>query len=132
MNSIADIITLIKDISDQTNLLALNAAIEAAQEIVENSNMIKNKNQYVTNKLNVNIGKIDHITLKVQAYKSLLRDQKVSIIDEHSCKFSKWFADAASTFLKSNPSLSSIAKHHANVHTGLAKAIKYKENSEYQ
>ena len=31
VESIADIITLIKDISDQTNLLALNAAIEAAR-----------------------------------------------------------------------------------------------------
>ena len=31
VESIADVITLIKDISDQTNLLALNAAIEAAR-----------------------------------------------------------------------------------------------------
>jgi methyl-accepting chemotaxis protein len=31
VSSIADVITLIKDISDQTNLLALNAAIEAAR-----------------------------------------------------------------------------------------------------
>jgi len=31
VDSIADVITLIKDISDQTNLLALNAAIEAAR-----------------------------------------------------------------------------------------------------
>ncbi|MDQ7061270.1 MAG: methyl-accepting chemotaxis protein [Sulfurimonas sp.] len=96
----------------------------SVQDVMQNSSIIKDKTQYVTNELQVNIGKIDHITLKVQAYKAMLTHTSTDIIDENSCRFGKWYSTAVSTFLKGNSKLNSITKHHANVHQGLKEAIR--------
>ena len=93
------------------------------QLVVENSSTIKDKTQYVTDELQVNVGKIDHIGLKVQAYKAMLNETQASIIDENSCRFGKWYANAANTFLKGNSKLSAITQDHSNVHKGLQEAI---------
>jgi len=101
------------------------------QEVIGGSNIIKDKTKYVTDELQVNVGKIDHITLKVQAYKAFLLNSSVNIIDEHSCRFGKWYGEATSTFLKGNSSLSTITAHHTNVHKGLKEAINLNEQSKY-
>ena len=106
----------------------LNKFNENINEVVENSGDIKSKTQYVTDELQVNTGKIDHIFLKVKAYKALLTSQEVEIIDEHSCKFGKWYGEALTGFLKDVP-LMDVTNHHTNVHKGLKESIKlYSEN----
>ncbi|NOQ30360.1 MAG: chemotaxis protein [Helicobacteraceae bacterium] len=102
------------------------------QNVVSNSSTIKDKTQYVTDELQVNVGKIDHIGLKVQTYKALITGTQADIIDENSCRFGKWYSDAASTFLKGNSSLPAITKHHTNVHQGLKESISLNEASKYK
>ena len=53
-------------------------------------------------------------------------------MDENSCRFGKWFSEASSTLLKGNSRLSSVSKHHANVHQGLNRAVElaYNGNNE--
>ena len=102
----------------------------SVQGVVGNSNIIKDKTQYVTDELQVNVGKIDHISLKVQGYKALLNSEIVDIIDENSCRFGKWYAEASSTILK-GANLSTITKHHSNVHKGIKEAIVLKDEGRY-
>lgn len=104
---------------------------KSVDEVVQNSYTIKEKTQYVTDELQVNIGKIDHISLKIKAYKALITSTKEEIIDEHSCKFGKWYGMAASSFLKGNSALNGITAHHSNVHKGLKEAIELKEQGRY-
>ncbi len=90
-----------------------------------NSNNIQNKTGNVTNEIRISLGKIDHILLKLEGYKSILNGSNESIIDEHSCKFSEWFSTTGTQILKGNQSaINSIAKHHSNVHVGLNDIVK--------
>lgn len=104
---------------------------KSVNEVVQNSYTIKEKTQYVTDELQVNIGKIDHISLKVKGYKALITSTKEEIMDEHSCKFGKWYSAAAASFLKGNSVLNNITAHHSNVHKGLKEAIELKEQGRY-
>ena len=120
--------------NDETNKVTeiLNVFSESVQTVVDNSNNIKAKTQYVTDELQVNVGKIDHISLKVQAYKALITSTSANIEDENSCRFGKWYGNAISTFLKGSPSLGKITKHHSNVHQGLQEAINLNQEAKYE
>jgi len=104
---------------------------ENVDNVRHNSSSIKSKTENLTNEINVNNGKLNHIVLKLQAYQFMLNNKEASIPDEHSCEFGKWFDMASSSFLKGSSSIASINKHHANVHTGLSEAIRlFKEGRE--
>ncbi len=51
-----------------------------------------------------------------------------NLSDENSCRFAKWYGNAASTFLKGNSSLGAITNHHTNVHKGLKEAVNLHQN----
>lgn len=110
----------------------LNVFAENVQMVVENSQNIKAKTQHVTDELQVNVGKIDHISLKVQGYRALITQSSQNIQDESSCRFGKWYAEATSTFLKGNSSLNAITNHHTNVHRGLQEAINLNLDAKHQ
>ena len=122
--------TFNEETSKVTNILEeFNISI---QLVMENSSIIKDKTQYVTDELQVNVGKIDHISLKVQAYRAMLSENSADILDENSCRFGKWYTTATDTFLKGNSKLSTITKHHTNVHQGLQEAVKLQLDAKYE
>ncbi|QSZ40991.1 chemotaxis protein [Sulfurimonas aquatica] len=130
-NSMMEISNTFQD-ETSTVMGILDAFSHSIEGVVNNSEGIKNKTQYVTDELQVNVGKIDHISLKVQGYKALINSESVNIIDEDSCRFGKWYAEATNGILKGNSSLSTITKHHSNVHQGLKEAIELKDAGEYE
>ena len=94
--------------------------------VANNSSMIRSKTGNLTNEINVSSGKITHIKLKVQAYKELLDGVPASINTAGACEFGQWVTMAASSFLKNNSqAITSITKHHHNVHQGLLDSLKY-------
>ena len=108
----------------------LNNFSHQIDTVVTNSETIKVQTQFVTNKIQVSIGKVDHISLKVQTYEALLNNTDTNVIDENSCRFGKWFTEASSSFLKGNSKLSSIANHHTNVHRGLQEALELRKKGQ--
>jgi len=99
-------------------------------EIVTNSESIKANTEDLTNELHVSNGKIDHISLKLSGYKSIFHDEAATIPDENSCRFGRWFSEAAHTVLKGSPLISSITQHHQKVHQGLQRAINAHKNGD--
>ena len=97
---------------------------ENIAKVVENSEEIKNNTLSLTNEFNVSNGKIDHIALKIVGYKAIMAQEEVSIADENSCRFGKWFTEVSNTLLKGSSHITSISKHHQIVHQGLKKAMK--------
>jgi methyl-accepting chemotaxis protein len=103
---------------------------ENITKVVENSEEIKEKTLSLTNEFNVSNGKIDHIALKIIGYKGIIAREEVTIPDENSCRFGKWFSEVSNTLLKGNSHVASIAKHHQIVHQGVKAAMKdAKENN---
>ncbi len=96
---------------------------ENIERVVENSNEIKDRTQNLTAEFHVSNGKIDHIALKIIGYKAILDKKVVTISDENSCRFGKWFSETAHTLLKGNRLIPSILKHHQIVHQELKKAM---------
>jgi len=92
--------------------------------VINNSSSIRSKTGDLTNEINVSNGKLNHIKLKVEAYKELLNNIPATIVDEHACEFGQWFSMAAGSFLKtSTQAVASVTKHHSNVHIGLKETL---------
>jgi len=96
---------------------------ENINRVVENSEEIKNKTASLTTEFNVSNGKIDHIALKIIAYKAIFNKEEKSIVDANSCRFNSWFREISSTLLKGNSHITSINNHHETVHQGLKAAV---------
>jgi len=110
----------------------LNEFSQNIEMVVANSTDIKDKTQNLTNEFNVSNGKIDHISLKLTTYNALLDSKVVSISDEHSCRFGRWFTEVSQTLLKGNSHVPSITKHHIAVHQGLKKAMNAESKGKHQ
>jgi len=102
---------------------SLDAFNENIGYVVKNSNEIKTKTNSLTTEFNVSNGKIDHIALKIVGYKAIMSKHPVTITDEHSCRFGKWFSEVAHDLLKGDSRVASITRHHEIVHQGLKKAM---------
>ncbi len=93
-------------------------------EVSNFSHHITDKATNVTNEISVSNGKIDHISLKLDGYKAVLFSTPTKIVDHNSCRFGKWFSEAAANILANNKSeVAEVAKHHEMVHKGLQKAV---------
>lgn len=94
------------------------------EEVNENTNKTISKATNITNEINISNGKVDHINLKLNAYKAFLYDEIKNIPDHNSCRFGKWFGDHVKMILKDNQdAVKKVSAHHENVHAGITKAI---------
>ena len=97
---------------------------EAADKARENSKAIQSLTTNITREMHISNGKIDHIKLKLQAYKAMVENKNVNLVDENSCRFGKWFGSEVKELLKKNQQiLQKIDQEHRGVHQLLKKAL---------
>ena len=97
---------------------------ENVHYLQQNTTQITSDTASVTDEIQVSNGKIDHINLKLVAYKAALKGEKIEIADENSCRFGKWFRDIQKTKFNNKQSIiNEVSKEHNNVHQSLVKAI---------
>jgi uncharacterized phage infection (PIP) family protein YhgE len=114
-SEIQDISVMFRENTDSVSE-TLNSYFEDLKVVIENSKIISNATENITNEINVGTGKIDHILFKLQAYNTFINGEKSNMIDEHSCRFGRWFADNKDKIKDDTKTISSLTHHHANVH----------------
>ncbi len=99
---------------------------ERTERVIANSEELRRRMRRIINGMKVSNGKIDHIHLKLQGYNAILEEKEVSIPDEKSCRFGRWFSSELGKMLADDPQArSAIERHHHNVHTGLKSALSH-------
>ena len=100
----------------------LNSFFEELNFVIENSSRITHITENVTNESHVAVGKLDHILFKLQAYNYFINNEEVTMVDENSCRFGKWFA-ANKEKIQDSAILNSVRKHHETVHQTAKQAV---------
>ena len=114
-SEIQDISVMFRENTDSVSE-TLNSYFEDLNIVIDNSKTISNATENITNEINVGTGKIDHILFKLQAYNTFINDEKSDMIDEHSCRFGRWFANNKDKIKDDTKTISFLINHHANVH----------------
>ena len=122
----------------QANSSLINSTLDQffaeLEFVISNSESISNITKNITNEIGIGNGKSDHILFKLLAYKAFMYEEKPSTIqNEHECRFGEWFALNQDQVKDEKQMLTSLKKHHTNVHAGVAKAIDlWMEKSDFE
>ncbi len=91
------------------------------RDLVAGASQVKNANNDISNRMFLNLVKLDHIVFKLSAYESVFNENTKYTFSSHTeCRFGKWIATNGKNVYAKAPSFSKINAPHKEVHTNIS------------
>ncbi|MDQ7045164.1 MAG: nitrate- and nitrite sensing domain-containing protein [Sulfurimonas sp.] len=111
----------------------LDSFNENLNELVQSAHETKEKNTLISNKMFLNLAKIDHVVFKLQGYQGVFKNNDTLSFSDHTqCRFGKWKATQGKEIFSANPSFSKIDTPHKAVHDAVKTVPQYIKNGSTQ
>ena len=100
-----------------TSLEKLDIFNGSLNGLVDGATNIQKDNQNISNRMFLNLAKLDHIVFKLSGYDSVFKDNKGHTFSSHNeCRFGKWSASKGKEIFGSNPLFAKLEMPHRAVH----------------
>ena len=100
-----------------TSLERLDNFNESLYSLVDGAQEVQQDNKNISNRMFLNLAKLDHIVFKLSGYDSVFKNDKNYTFSAHTdCRFGKWYATKGREVFGSNPLYSKIDAPHKTVH----------------
>lgn len=121
-SEIQDMSIMFREKTDSINT-TLGSFFEELEYVIKNSQHIHDATENISNEVGVGTGKLDHILFKLQAYDYFINNNESDLVDEHSCRFGRWFNENKAKIKDDTKTISSLGSHHAVVHQKAKEAV---------
>ena len=103
-----------------TSLEKLDSFNSNLHQLVQSAHETKEKNEAISNRMFLNLAKIDHIVFKLVGYDSVFKEDKTATFSSHTeCRFGAWKAGKGKAIFGSHPAFSQIDAPHKAVHDSI-------------
>jgi methyl-accepting chemotaxis protein len=109
----------------------LSSFFEELDYVINNSHRITDITENISNDIGIGNGKIDHILFKLQGYNAFINNEYPDLVDEHGCRFGKWFNENKETIKDDTKTINFTNEHHRIVHQKTKDAVELWRNKEY-
>ena len=100
-----------------TSLAKLETFNGTLHTLVDGAHEVQEDNKNISNRMFLNLAKLDHIVFKLSGYDGVFKDNKNMTFSTHSeCRFGKWQALKGKEIFGANPSFGKIDAPHKAVH----------------
>jgi len=100
-----------------TSLSKLDNFNNSLHELVDSTDQIRQDNENISNRMFLNLAKLDHVVFKLSGYDSVFKDDKNYTFSTHTeCRFGKWYNTKGKEIFGSNEAYKSIDLPHKYIH----------------
>ena len=129
-SEIQDVVQLFRSNTENISDTLTNF-FEELDFVISNTHKTTNITTNISNEIGIGNGKVDHILFKLLAYNSFINNETVTLIDENSCRFGKWFSENKNLIKDDTKTINSLGKHHTIVHQKVKQAVQEWKAQDY-
>lgn len=110
----------------------MSSFFEELEFVISNSHRISEITENISNEIGIGTGKLDHILFKLQGYNWFINNEKSTLIDEHGCRFGRWFEENKDKIKDDSKTINSLTEHHRVVHQKTKEAVELWKAGKYE